>query len=230
MNTEEAKKQILDHQDKIAAAKQNVDAIKKAIAFHQSKVDDSSLEGTLQKISSRREDVLADMALGQGSSEELKSLDAEIENVSRRNSQIFKDKESSKAALSGLNRKLQEANDALANLRSEDPALKLQYVRKHAEDVCVGYMEAVATLRERYLEMVALDEIVKNQNLASHLIGSYFPDISIPTFPLPPCKGMGIPNTPQVFFDATYLYRMGYVEKAKADTLKSFRDDGITLF
>lgn len=113
---------VLKHQEAMAAAQSTVDQLNQAIGGQQRKIDAlHAASAEIEALALQREDLLADIAIGQDKSTELKDLNAQLEQRKKAmSSKSMADTEQTKA---GLTRKLELAVAELEKLQGKNPLL-----------------------------------------------------------------------------------------------------------
>lgn len=113
---------VLRHQEAMAAAQSTVDQLKKAIDGQQRKIDAlHAASAEIEAMVLQREDLLADIAIGQNKGTELKELNAQLEQ--RKKAMASKSMADIEQTKAGLTRKLELAAAELETLQGKNPRL-----------------------------------------------------------------------------------------------------------
>lgn len=135
-----------------------------------------------------RYNLLADIAMGNAGEKDLKDLDVVIAKEQRAVSIAEKEAEpqidKAKATVSGLQRKLEDANEALQALESKSPEVAHRYFMGEAEKTAALYVNHAMRMKELYLRLKALNMVTLPYDRSGFIIG-VGGEIKIPLFKLP---------------------------------------------
>jgi cell division protein FtsL len=182
---------VLDHQAKIGNTETKIASLNSAIAAQRKLIADA--QATIPAIPARsaeRENLIADIALGQATAEDLKTLDAQIAKEQRAyddaKKKVAADINTGEAAIAGLERKLQDAQADLDTLNDASTAIMQQYVRGEAETVAQDYVDAALRLKDAYLRLRGLNAVLSGYGGRSFIgIGAdrlYISGFALPQF------------------------------------------------
>lgn len=157
--------EVLNHQKNVEQAFATVAAIKKAMQEQQRIIADA--EAAVPMPPDRRqerEDILAEMALGDGRDNRLRELDAKIaveksaydKSIAGAGPVI----ERAKAVLNGMGRKLEEAETSAAALANEGEQLLRAFLRAEAERTAEVYISHALQAKESFFKLCSLDRLI----------------------------------------------------------------------
>lgn len=136
---------VLRHQEAMAAAQSTVDQLRKAIDGQQRKINAlHAASAEIEALALQREDLLADIAIGQDKSAELKELNAQVEQ--RKKAMASKSMADIEQTKAGLTRKLELAVAELEKLQGENPRLMRDMLLASATALGAGYVVAAKEL------------------------------------------------------------------------------------
>lgn len=215
-------KAVLDHQERLAARSQAVKSIDAAIDEQQQKLT-AAREGrpSPDGLAQRRQDLLAAEALGQVSEAERQAqeheIDREVAQLKERFASVDQSISRGEAALSGLRKQREKANEQLQALRSQANAVLAPFIVAEAEKACVEYVNAALVVKERYLHLLSLSDILTPigedlQPRPNRLRGLDAGRFFIPSFNLPQCMGIVHPKLPGRLVSAEQLDYSGEQE------------------
>lgn len=188
----------------------------------------------LDELRRRREDLLADVATGLATPDEIRRFDeqaaSEIDHHARAKAQAGSVSAQCEQAIAGLSRRLSEARVRREALCNKTGNLLREFLLGQAETAAAEYVKACRVVRDSYLRVSAIDRILARHGLLKNgngLLG-VAPAIMLPVFELSACKGHGYRNYPGIFSDAT-AYIDGAFEKALRDAMVEFRSLGVPV-
>lgn len=186
----------------------------------------------IDHLRSKREDLLASVALGQATNEDVKEFD--------RNSAEEKDAHASAQsnsthlgleignAVVGLNRKLDEAVEQLRVLHGKDNDLLRALFVNHSVFSGESYVDAAKEVKKNYLILRALDGLMKKFGFSGRFSG-YDTSINLPMFNVPACDQQASTfDKNHIFGDKNVLYGTCLTD-AQNDLIAEFRSAGVTL-
>jgi hypothetical protein len=145
----------------------------------------------------RREDMLADRAIGAATQADVDALDEEIQHAE----QALAERNHTAAAriteltqsLRGLKRKSDDAATEIALLCAVGKDLMFDAIKAEMEAACGEYVAAALAVRDQFLRLVALERI--SMSLRHNGVGAILPnaDMQLPLVRLPPCRGIANP-------------------------------------
>lgn len=164
-----------------------------------------------------RHDLLADIAMGSASEEDLQKLDAAI-NKEKEQVIVAEKKaapliENAKATVSGLERKLAAAKEALQMIESKSNEVAHRYYRGEAEKAAAQYVNHALRLKELHIRLLGLDLIIHKHD-GIGIVRRDAKQILIPMFRLPQFDGLADPNTGDVALIDGYKIYSDHAEQA----------------
>ncbi|OIR16796.1 hypothetical protein GALL_26160 [mine drainage metagenome] len=189
---------VLEHQQRITDTRQAIDTLSHAI-----KAQDEEIKKATASVphffdrTSQRENLMAEIALGEASEKDLLKLDERI----AKDKAAFEDAknavtpalEKAKAIRSGLERKLKEAEGVLQQLESNSRKIVQSFLIRESEMTALEYIAHAQAIKMNNLRLRALDKLIVAQGGRS--IGSYSNDrLYIPVFSLPQFDGLAAPE------------------------------------
>lgn len=164
----------------------------------------------LDELRRRREDVLADIILGRSSEGTLRELDDTLRSEEERVA-LLRDRASEVVSIAsqtagGLSRKLAVARAMLEELRAATPPVLDAALLEEAEGACVAYANAALRVKEAFVRLIALDQLMDRYGDRRRRVrSSDWQEAMLPTFTLPPCDGLELPGWPGILFSARIL-------------------------
>lgn len=229
---------VLDHQKVIAGLSQQVQQIDAAIADQEQKlVAAGERRPSSDAIEQSRQALFAAEALGQVTEAERETREAEIDReaaeIKKRSAPVGKDIARIEAALNGLRGQRETASAQLQALQERSIELLDPLIVAEAERACAAYVDAALMVKERFLQLVSLSEILRaatsNRHRPRHLRGTDVDRFFIPNFDLPQCMDVAHPNARGRLFNVENLgYDNGY-ENALEQERGRLRALGVTL-
>lgn len=139
---------------------------------------------------SKREDLLADRALGHGVDAELAALGAEIDRREREATEVDSFIASEEQAIAGLERRLAAANQEIAALTcgQQEGVLIGAVLQVHAVELADEYMRAARSMKSIYQRIAAVDALSRQHKPGQRgvgVLGSFPFDVS--EFEIHPC-------------------------------------------
>lgn len=176
----------LEYRQSLQLARDNVAWLKRLVSVQEVKLGEG-FEGDdkqLDQLQIRREEVLASIAAGEVTKEALAGIDSGI-------SDLVEDSDGSRAAelrqfrdisqtLSGLRRRLATAEMELAELENQKSVIVKKLIISKAERLGGEYIALAHALRECFMRLVGLDELVNE--LAGHDASRIFHPGAYPLF------------------------------------------------
>lgn len=210
---------VLKHQEAMAAAQSTVDQLKKAIDGQQRKIDAlHAASAEIETLALQREDLLADIAIGQDKSTELKELNAQLEQ--RKKAMASKSMADTEQTKAGLTRKLELAAAELEKLQGKNPLLIRDML--HASATALG-AEYAATAKE----LIRLHERIGAQlkMYVAHGGHGYIGmvrELAIPSFELESVLPHALPMRPtHIALGAKTHFESMTSVQAEADSLRA---------
>lgn len=225
---------VLDHQERIAGLSQQIKSIETAISGQEAKLA-AARDGrpSTDALEQRRQDLFAAEALGHVTEAERQAQESEIDREAAQIKERFASTDQSitrmEAALSGLRSQREKASAQMQRVRAQTAELLERLIVAEAERACAAYVNATLVVKERYLQLMSLSDLLtraagdsrRPQRLRGYDAGLFF----IPSFNLPQCAGTVHPNWPGRLASAELLDYSG-AETLELDRLRAL---GVTL-
>jgi hypothetical protein len=184
------------YQDDLAMKRDRIDSIKKAIEAHEKIIDDEQKKvPPVPGHTLEREDLLAEIATGSASPDDLAKLDEliakEQEVYEKKQSVMIEVTEASHKTIAGLNRLLATAESELEIIESKKPVLLGHFLKNEIERAGKEYVDQALLLVEKFEKILALDRLAGQSHKTCNY-GTY--KLVIPMFNTPACQGRGDSN------------------------------------
>ncbi len=184
----EIQKSLLDLEGKAGLLRGEIEKTEKAILQAEGSVPD------MKDLIQRREDLLADIATGQGVEEDLEALDKEIEKKKKEIS-LAKDKAGEISAngrqlIAGLRRRLVDVDKEIANIKETVlPEAVAAYLKGRAELIYESYVQSARELIDKHRQILGIGGLLKNLPGGDDLILYHgWSHFHIPGFALGACS------------------------------------------
>jgi chromosome segregation ATPase len=157
--------QVLAHQKAIEAEQTELGKYQELIEEQKKKISDASIkENKIAPLISRREELLADIALGKAGAEELADLDQDIartrqaqEAEQSSNAQIITDANNT---ISGLERRTESIKARIAELNHLTPGVLDGLIMGIAQQTADEFNRIAQDMAQKLIELAALDALV----------------------------------------------------------------------
>lgn len=177
---------VLAFQKDVAAAREKAAGLRDLIGQQQHVIAEASASvPTFPDRKEERENLLVDIATGMASEADLKQLDAKIKKeadaVAKAREQIKSPVEQARQTMSGLERRLEEAEVQLKALEEKKGEVLYEFLMARAEKLGGEYAALAEQLVERYKQIMAINSAVLG-------IDDTFPKLLLPgydTFSIP---------------------------------------------
>jgi len=220
---------VLEYQQKVVDARKAVEDIMVIIENQTAQIEAArSAPSLLADLTERKEDILAEIALGKNLQKELGKITSDIETEKKLLEAREKTISEAGKSLPGLQRKLSAAKENLQNLENQKNEILLQYLRHEAEQIGQEYGEAALNLIDKYNRLVSLDALIIFQG-GKTISGGSFHDFSIPAFHLSALSSLISPRMPQELVTARMACTMENKDSAITREKKRIGDLGIEL-
>jgi chromosome segregation ATPase len=229
---------VLEYQRQVSEARKNVEGIAAIVKKRESLVERANDEmPLLNELRQRKEDLLAEIALGSDRQQALGEITKEIDDERKRIAELERAGAEASRALPGLKRKLSEAEDALKDLESRKKKILLAYLRGEADNAAQEYSETALKLVGVYLKLTALDSLMKAQGGQSTAppAGRLRPDgnqetmFKIPTFQLKAFEQIEDRSFPFEVYAVRLAQRLDSQQAAMAKEVKRLSNLGVKL-
>ena len=188
---------MLAHQQRLGEVQAQVDHLRTLLGDHEGTARQASeVSDPLEELIRKREELLAESALGEDRTDAIARLDAEIAEKSQafdaeiagREGQI----QHATQTAAGLRRRLTDAQTELDRLQAMTPDIVEQFLFSEIEAACREYMKGAKVVIQKYLSMIALERIYRLHTGESRR--KFMPvaaeDLLLPTFRLKACEGV----------------------------------------
>lgn len=221
-------KGLLEHRHRIEQATMEVKKLQAVIeAQHQAiSVADATIISPIDRQDSRQ-DIMADIALGNATASDLKALDDKIaderkaiQEAQKKAAPLLEKAQLARSALPGLERKLSVAQAQLQAIESKSKEVEHRFFLGEAENVAVQFVNHALHLKELYIRLAGLNSIISG--LGGNEIMHWHKKLHIPVFLLPQFDGMENPQAGQgAFFSAdNQIYTEEIANAANAEKLR----------
>jgi hypothetical protein len=142
----------------------------------------------------QREDLLADRAIGAASKADIDAIDAKIATETKAmtaaKATASRRVADAKQTLQGLQRKREQAGQALQDLTAASSGIVFSLIRNEMEQECERYVEAALAVKASLLRLFALEQM--SSHFVKRGVGavSFNAEMSLPFIRLPPCDGL----------------------------------------
>ena len=220
---------VLEFQKKVAAAKKIIKNITEIIERKNELINnEKSVISCIKEFTIKKEDILADIALGKNLQNDLEKITQKIAEeeklLDKREKTILEIKKS----MPGLDRKLSIAINNLKNLESIRNEILINYLMREAEEAGKEYGDVASILIDKYLRLASLDSLIIQQG-GKTISGSDFHDFAIPAFHLNVLHPLISPQMLQELVTARKATTKENRETAITQEIKRINDLGIEL-
>jgi chromosome segregation ATPase len=207
-------KAVLDHQELIAGLSQNIQSIDTAITDQEAKLTAArERRPSTDALEQRRQDLFAAEALGQITEGEREARESEIDReaaeIKERWASVDQSIVRMEAALNSLRGQRESASEQLRAAQALTTDVIEPLLVAEGEKVCAAYVEVAEMVKERYLQLMSLSNILQqatsNRRKPRHLRGWNTNLFFIPSFSLPQCMDMVHPKASGKLFYAENL-------------------------
>lgn len=197
----EALERVLQHQNEIKAAEQTITVLEGAIATQRQAIQEvNSFTTNLPQLLQQREDLLADIAVGDSSKEALAPLNAQIESeqkaMDKHTATAAKVVPEAKATIAGLERKLEATRSELADLKGETRDHVNIFLMVEAERIGKEYADAAMIVADKHRTLFAFNNLLRAYGASCGLMPVYSHELMLPLFNLEAHKGLDNPTWP----------------------------------
>lgn len=209
----------LEYRQKIADGEAQITQLEGLIASKQQESAEAQAKiPDLSHLTTQRQELHADLAMGKATEDQVAVLDQEIATKQAERTQIASSAkqiiDAAEHAIAGLQRRLDSTRaeiNALENIKVKQ-RLVSAVLKHHAETLGVEYVKAAQQVNALYMRLMALSGMYQSngypQGLASHCVGAY----EIPSFKLEACQPHDMKNWPgnlflgQIYTPQMYLW------------------------
>jgi len=227
---------VVDLQQRVAKGEAVIADLEKAIAGKKLTLAELQPPSSpkLSELSTQRENALADMVLGKASQTELEKIDLAITDEQARinkshsnNAGLIAD---TKQAITGLERKLEQEEAALAELEFNKYRSISGYLTSEAEQIGAEYVLAARATAALHRRLLAVDALINERNRAATINKDRPVKLVIPVFNLAVHNGSESTIRTGEFDDAVNTY---HVSNHLAAAIEAERDriqkNGVSL-
>lgn len=225
---------VLAHQSAISTVESAVANLDALIAAKREAIAQAAAAvPKIDHLTRAREDLLASVAIGQATASEVRNFDEKSEAEKKKHlaaqAKAQQVSEEERQAITGLQRKLSEANEQLRDLHCEDRNVLRVLLEHEAELAGAAYVEAALAVKRHYLRLTALDGLLKNHSSNRAGIVGANVAINLPTFNLAAFDGQSNRNYPETMFTDFLAYTGGLVDEARYALLEEVQAAGVTM-
>jgi chromosome segregation ATPase len=183
-----ATEEIILFKKRLSDAVQKIESLREQIAL-QEEIIETTRSGlpSLDGLHLKREDLLAEIATGNATENQLAELDSLIASEKKKISESLKDAdatiEHARQTISGLKRMLAVAEEELATLELRDKTIVSRFLRIEAEKAGSEYARHAGELVAKFRQLIALGRIMTNKG-CDLIDESTLVPLSIPRFKL----------------------------------------------
>ena len=195
---------VLDNKSAIASTEATIASLEALIEGKQA--EDSKAHSEIPKtdhLPKQREDLLASVAIGQATEDDVKKFDsdhaAEFDAAAKAIEKYRVIKNEVDQAIAGLTRKLDEAKAQFADLKAESKPLLLGLLRSLADQYGEFYIKAATEAYERYMQLLSLEQLSGSLGVPLS-IRHYEWTIKLPRIRIEACKDVGSVGRPEFLF------------------------------
>ena len=204
--------EYLAHQQQIAELRTQEITLVSLIESKRAEISEANSRiPDISQLTEQRQDLLADLALGKASAEQVSALDMEIKSRTAELNRIAAEskhiKDMAEHAICGLGRRLDSIQAEIAALSDEKLNQRLiqAVLRVHAESLGEDYVKAANQTAALYMRLMPLSGLLQTHGekngIAAHCSGAF----EIPAFNLDACRPYEIRNWPGNLFLAQIL-------------------------
>lgn len=221
------------HQDEIQRLQSELSNIGKLIEQQEGilEAQGAGSEPKIEMLQARREELLADVALGHTSASDIEAVDAELASILQdrdgEESRQLKCYRDACQTASGLRRKHAEGVSALSALEARSPEIVKLYMRQLSHRLAEEYMSHAQDVVAVAQRLYALNKIVRDSSdSGTDALTDTFQQMMLPTFQAP-CFDILDRHSPRrgVFFKASDLQKVA--EELIAAERELLRSEGI---
>lgn len=224
--------ELIAHQDAVRSTRSEIARIEALIAERRSVI--ASAESAAQPprdLLNRRDNLAAEVALGEAPESSLQEIDAEIAQRNEEDARVRAETQQAvdraHQAITGLNRVLAEQQAKLARLEERSPEVLAMYLNSLAETIGSEYVEAakkVWALLVRFTAVSDLLERIPAPNAGALTLYRHG-DASLPLIRVKACDGLDAIKHEYFLFSARQMNR----SEAKDALLAELRSQGIEV-
>lgn len=173
---------------------------------HQEIADAKATIPDLSHLTSQRQELLADLAMGKATDDQVATMDREIAAQKTDSSKIASQAktiiEAAEQAVAGLNRRLDSVRQEITALADVELNQRLvsAVLKYHAETLGEEYVKAAAQVNALYMRLMALHYLFQAQGHPTGFASHCAREFEIPSFNLESCKPHEVYNWPGNLF------------------------------
>lgn len=222
--------EVLAFQTRGALLRKKIEDLEAAIALQEKKVvEASSGVPDISRLITKRQSLLAEIAMGKAEEAALTRFDADLEPEKAKTEEAKRQADNiiaqAQQTSAGLRPLLEAAHQALAEHNDKRTTVLDQFLKSEAEQACAAYLEHAKHVIDELLRLVALDTLIRPY--AKSFLAYGWQDSYLPLFNLPPCRGMGANGDKSVLFKLQHSDTA--VNKATTQELARIRALGVEL-
>jgi chromosome segregation ATPase len=188
---------VIAHQQRLDEAQAQVDHLSALLGDHEGTARQASeVSDPLEELIRKREELLAESALGEDCTDAIARLDAEISEKSQAFDAEIAEREGqiqhATQTAAGLRRRLAAAQAELDRLQATTPEIMKQFLISEIETAGREYIRGAKAVMKNYLKVVALERLYRSHTgwTKSGFMLFATEDLLLPTFRLKACEGL----------------------------------------
>lgn len=222
--------EVVAFQTRGALLRKKIEDLEAAIALQENKVvEASSGVPDISRLITKRQSLLAEIAMGKAEEAALTRFDADLEPEKAKAEEAKRQADNiiaqAQQTTAGLRPLLEAAHQALAEHNDKRTTVLDQFLKSEAEQACAAYLEHAKHVIDELLRLVALDILILPYG--QRFLAYGWQDSYLPLFNLPPCRGMGANGDKSVLFKLQHSDTA--VKKATTQELARIRALGVEL-
>lgn len=209
---------LLEHRNRITQAENEIEAVRNAIEA-QHRIIQEAEEAKVHPVNRaiRRQDLMADITLGNATEADMKELDEEIakeqkaiQEAQKKSEPLMKQAQAALNTLPGLERKLSYALEKLESIQSITNEVEQRFYLGEAENLAAEFIDHATQIKALYMRLAGVNNIITslggNDFMANNHAKIMLGGLLIPIFKLPQFKGMesNPVERPGVFFSSEF--------------------------
>ncbi len=202
---------VLEHQIQIETTQKTIAALSSAIGVQDAAI--AKAQASIPQLADRasqRENLMAEITLGEAKEGDLHVLDEQIAKdkkaFDKANDSVAPLVDKARTIRAGLERKLNEAKETASRLESHSQEIRRLFLIQEAEKAAAVYIANAEALKLNYRHLRALEILINSQGGKS-IKGMSSDKLYIPVFSLQQFNGLADPNTSaglDTFYNATW--------------------------
>jgi len=218
---------VITVQSDIKKAQDSADEIQTLINKHNKTIQDGvESRHTLNGLYQKRDDLRAELALGNASKSDLAALDKEIETEKKKADDVDAKAKEAQYTAQGLQRKLIPAIEKVNELQSISRAVVIQFLQGKMERLIAEYSLAAQPLIEAFKQVHELSQLMVNEFKHPPVTGPLHMQMCIPSFHLGDITGV-VNQHSTALFSFRQGMDAGEFIGVEVDDIKQMRELGL---